>query len=69
MKIFKKEEPQTYSVKGHSLRCPVCGNVYFWTKKVQLNTTMATFFNLDWANKNATCFVCSDCTHILWFLA
>jgi hypothetical protein len=68
MSLFKKEEPQTIEVKGHGLRCPVCNNAYFWTKQAQLNTAMATFFNLDWANRSATCFVCSDCTHISWFL-
>jgi hypothetical protein len=68
MNLFKKSEPNTVSVKGHELKCPVCGNEYFWTKRVLLNTALATFFNLDWANRNATCFVCSDCTHISWFL-
>ena len=68
MSIFKKSEPLTVEVKGHELKCPVCGNIYFRTKHVLLNTTLATFFNLDWANRQATCFVCSDCTHIFWFL-
>jgi hypothetical protein len=68
MSLFEKQEPQTIEVKGHTLRCPVCSNTHFWTKQAQLNTAMATFFNLDWANKSATCFVCSECTHISWFL-
>lgn len=68
MDLFKKAEPQTISVKGHALKCPVCGNLYFWTRRSQLNTSVATFFNLDWTNRSATCFVCSKCTHISWFL-
>ena len=68
MSIFKKEEPQTIEVIGRELRCPVCSNNYFWTRKAQLNTAVASFFNLDWANRSATCFVCSSCTHISWFL-
>lgn len=68
MNLFKKSGPNTVSVKGHELKCPVCGNEYFWTKRVLLNTALATFFKLDWANRSATCFVCSDCTHISWFL-
>jgi len=67
MAIFKKAEPQTVVVKENELRCPICNNDLFWQKKVQLNTTIATFFGLDWANRSATCFVCSNCTHILWF--
>lgn len=68
MELFKKSEPQTIEVLGEQLKCPVCRNELFWTRQAQLNTSVATFFNLDWANKSATCFVCSKCTHITWFL-
>jgi hypothetical protein len=67
MKLFKKAEPQIVAVKGHELRCPICNNEYFWTRKVQLNTAWATFFKLDWTDPSATCFICSNCTHISWF--
>lgn len=66
---INKNDPQTVEIKGNTLRCPVCSNTSFWTRRVQLNTAVATFFNFDWANRSATCFVCSDCTHISWFLA
>jgi hypothetical protein len=33
-----------------------------------LNTFWATLFDLDFVNRNADCYVCSDCTHIMWFL-
>lgn len=68
MKIFQKAEAQTVWVKGHELRCPVCNNRTFYIRRAQLNTSLATFFNLDWANRVARCFVCSECTHISWFL-
>ena len=68
MKLFKKSEPQPIEVKGHQLKCPICENMTFWMRRAQLNTSIATFFGLDWTNRSATCFVCSDCTHILWFL-
>jgi hypothetical protein len=68
MNLFKKPEPQTVEVKGHVLRCPVCNNEFFWSRGAQLNTAIATFFKLDWTNRTATCFVCSECTHISWFL-
>jgi len=67
-KLFKKSEPIPVDVKGHSLKCPVCDNTTFWVKGAQLNTAAASFFGLDWANRTATCFVCSNCTHILWFV-
>lgn len=68
MKLFKKPEPQTVAVKGHDLVCPVCANKYFWTRRAQLNRSVSTFFNLDWTDRSATCFVCSNCTYIFWFL-
>ncbi|MFN8273656.1 MAG: hypothetical protein U0X58_02120 [Flavobacteriaceae bacterium] len=60
--------PQPVSVSNHELVCPICRNNLFYTRQAQLNTAVASFFNLDWANKSATCFVCSECTHISWFL-
>jgi hypothetical protein len=68
MKLFEENEPKPIEVKGHQLRCPVCDNTNFWMRKALLNTAGLTFFNLDWADKSATCFICSECTHIDWFL-
>ncbi len=68
MQLFKKKEPQTIEVKGKQLSCPICSNTHFWTRNAQLNTSAATFFGLDWANRSAHCFVCSECTYIFWFL-
>ncbi len=63
----KNKEPFPIQVKGKQLECPVCDNDHFYKKHIQLNTSIFTFFNLDWLNKDATCFVCSECTHIIWF--
>ena len=62
------KEAETVNIKGHDLICPICKNNYFYSRKAQLNTAAASFFNLDWANRSATCFVCTQCTHISWFL-
>jgi hypothetical protein len=68
MSIFKKAEPQLVEIKGQKLVCPFCKNETFFSRRAQLNTSVASFFGLDWANRSATCFVCSECTHIEWFL-
>jgi len=68
MNPSRKTEPQSVEVLGEPFKCPVCRNELFWTRRAQLNTPVATFFNFDWANRSATCFVCSKCTHISWFL-
>lgn len=33
----------------------------------QLNTAMASFFNLDWANPTAECRICGQCGYVHWF--
>ena len=70
MSIFEKhkEEPETFEVQGVQLKCQVCGHRRFWRTEGQLNTSVATFFNLDWTNLTATCFVCDQCGYIHWFL-
>jgi len=68
MGLFSKDEPQIVTVRGHDLKCPICSNDHFWTREAQLNKAVTTFFKLDWADRSATCFVCSDCTYIFWFL-
>jgi predicted nucleic-acid-binding Zn-ribbon protein len=68
MSKFENQEPQSFVVKGYELKCPICNNRQFRTKQVLLNTTAMTFFNLDWANRNAKSYVCSNCTHIMWFM-
>ena len=62
-----KREAKAYEVHGHKLVCPICGHDAFWTRRTLLNTPMATFLNFDWANRQATNFVCEECGHILWF--
>jgi hypothetical protein len=66
--MFKNKEPKSYQIKGKQLVCPFCKCEKFWVRKAQLNSAVSTFFELDWTDKSATCFVCSECTHIQWFL-
>jgi len=68
MGLFKTKEPEVVEVRGNKLVCPICSCDKFWNRNAQLNTSVASFFGLDWANKSATCFVCADCTYIYWFL-
>ena len=64
---FSKRKPDTVMVKNRKLFCPVCENDQFIETRAQLNTAMASLFDVDFANKEATCFVCSECTYIYWF--
>jgi predicted nucleic-acid-binding Zn-ribbon protein len=63
-----KDEPETVEVNGVQLVCHVCRHNKFWRTEGQLNTSLATFINLDWTNISAVCLVCDNCGYIHWFL-
>ena len=68
MGLFGDKEPTQVEVRGQVLKCQVCGRDGFWRKEAQLNTAAASFFNLDWANQSAVCYVCAHCGYVHWFL-
>lgn len=49
------------------LKCPICGCDEFYYKKTLLNTAGLTFLGVDWADGEATNYICRDCSHIVWF--
>jgi DNA-directed RNA polymerase subunit RPC12/RpoP len=50
------------------LACTVCGHQQFHERNSMLNTRVATFFRVDWANKEATNYICAECGYIFWFV-
>ena len=68
MALFGEKEPVPVQIAGKPLRCEICGHDAFWRREAQLNTAVATFFNFDWANATAVCYVCDGCGYIHWFL-
>jgi len=69
MGLFSKEKiAEQVFVKGKKLKCNICENDMFYYREAQLNTKTFSMLNIDWANKSANCYVCSNCTNIQWFL-
>ena len=68
MGLFGDEQPEAVTVHGNPFKCLVCQSDEFWEREAQLNTALATFFNMDWANQTATCLVCASCGYVHWFL-
>jgi len=62
------KEPRSVEVAGRTLACLVCGEGRFTERKALLNTAILSFFDLDWANRSARCYVCERCGHVHWFL-
>lgn len=67
-KLGEAAEPTTVDIHGKPLECQFCRSDYFWVHYVQLHTPVATFTNFDFANRTATCAICSKCGYIHWFL-
>ena len=55
-------------VGERKLTCTICGHQQFHERNSLLNTRAATFFKVDWANKEATNYICAQCGYIFWFL-
>ena len=68
MGLFGGKKPTRVEVAGRELKCRICERDLFWERNAQMNTAAATFFNLDWANATATCYVCDACGYVHWFL-
>ena len=56
-----------YEVAGIPVICSHCGHNEFESSTAMLNTRALTFFDLDWANEEATILICKHCGHIEWF--
>lgn len=56
-----------YKAGGIKVVCPHCKEEVFQEGKAQLNTAVATFFNLDWANRSVHTLTCVSCGNIQWF--
>lgn len=54
-------------VAGSNMACHHCQHTGFESKNVQLNTAGMTLLGLDWANRQATCLICTNCGFIHWF--
>ncbi|MDQ7793317.1 MAG: DNA-binding protein [bacterium] len=61
-------EASEHEVAGRKLACPFCDHNRFWTRRTLMNTRGATFFNLDWANREAHNYICEQCGYVLWFM-
>lgn len=62
-----EKQAEEIMIGGHKLICPHCQNEKFYPQNFLLNTKVMTFFDLDWANEQASNFICSNCGRIEWF--
>lgn len=54
-------------VKGRKVYCPICENDKFTSRSGVLPSRKAAIFDMEWANKGATHYICTECNHIISF--
>ena len=59
--------PGEYALLDKPIVCPHCGGRVFQAGEGQLNTSLMTFFKLDWLDESATVLICTRCGQIQWF--
>ncbi|WHY86769.1 zinc ribbon domain-containing protein [Neobacillus novalis] len=65
--IKKSFGPGQYQANGIEVTCVHCQHNQFEHGYAQLNTALATLFNLDFANRSATILTCHRCGYVHWF--
>ncbi|MCM8542087.1 MAG: hypothetical protein NE328_17590 [Lentisphaeraceae bacterium] len=58
-----------FDIARKRLQCQHCGNDDFEESKAQLNTSVMSFFDMDWLNKSSNIYICNYCGKIEWFTA
>lgn len=61
-------EAREIQIAGRQLRCQVCDYTRFYRREAGLSTGASNVFGQDWANSQATCFVCEQCGYVHWFV-
>ncbi|HQR07307.1 MAG TPA: hypothetical protein PLN21_10825 [Gemmatales bacterium] len=65
---LRKYEAEGYLIAGSKLiECPVCGHNRFHSKRIMMNTQLATVLHIDWSDNTADTRICKNCSHVLWF--
>lgn len=67
MGLFSGPKANSVEIEGITLTCNHCENDTFYKDTRLLNSAGATFMGFDWANKQATIYICSNCKMIHWF--
>jgi predicted nucleic-acid-binding Zn-ribbon protein len=65
--IKKSMGPGQYQANGIQVTCVHCQYDRFESGQALLNTALATFFKLDFANRSAITLTCNRCGYIHWF--
>ena len=61
------EEPQKRKIRDCFIQCPICGGEEFSARRISTQTKTDILVGREYWSETATNYICSTCTHILWF--
>jgi hypothetical protein len=65
---YEGRDSGRYKIAGSVVCCSHCGGEHFDTGNALLNTRGLTFLGFDFVDRGANLLICTNCTHIEWFL-
>ena len=67
--MMNKENSEKIYINNVKLKCKHCDHDRFYSGQYLLNTVGLTLLGIDWLNRTADVFICSQCGFLHWFLA
>ena len=68
-RTWRYPEISKITIQDKELKCAHCANDQFSKVEGLLTTSWVTFFHLAYWNRSASCFICSNCKNVHWFLS
>lgn len=68
MGFFSNNEPFRPIINDKELACMFCGDHYFRSRQIKLNSTGMELLDLAWANKESTGLICEACGFVHEFV-
>ena len=67
-KVWSGPVSATLTIAGKQLNCSHCGHEKFQKREGLLVTSLVSLFAFSFWNQSGTCYTCSNCQHVEWFV-
>lgn len=65
--MWKKQEPQTFTIKEKTVQCQVCGHDKFHSRNTVLNQLWTAVLDLEAFSRETKSLICAECGYIHQF--
>ena len=64
---LKRLSGSKFSAAGKEVQCTHCGSTEFEATQVLMNSSFASIFGFDWADRHSNVLECRACGQVMWF--